>query len=154
MSPDYRQSRRELAPAPPRAGTPPRGRAPSPARPPPGAEAPRPEFALASWQAPRRASAASSGEERAYGALAKASAPLGANVARAGGDKTGGKALRRKVLNTERRACARLHNGASTAAPPLARRAARQRAAVRALLALSGAFYALALLAFYFLSLP
>ncbi|KPI98072.1 hypothetical protein RR46_11193 [Papilio xuthus] len=133
-----------------------RARAPSPDRSTGSEEAPRPEFALPEEEAARRrASAADSSDERTYGALAKEPAPLGPNVAREGGDKTGGKALRRKVLNTERYAAARYNNGATARRTRAARGkdAARQRAFVRALLTLSGAFYALAFIAFYFLSL-
>ncbi|CAG5042515.1 unnamed protein product [Parnassius apollo] len=161
LAPNYRQPVDGVTPpvqAPRREPSPRelRPRAPSPARS-AAAEAPRPEFALPDEEAARRR--ADAADERAYDALAKEAPPLGANVADAAatGDKTAGKALRRKVLNTERynnmAAVRAVERGADRGPGRAQGRRARQRAAVRALLALSGTFYALALLAFYFLSL-
>lgn len=99
--------------------------------------------------------------ELAYEALAKDSPRVSAaNMARDDADKAGAVAFERKVLNTER-----YNNGARAPLMAGGGRGARsmrgvrgarslRRATVRALLACSGLLYAVAFLAFYFLSLP
>lgn len=99
--------------------------------------APRPEFALPDEEFPSRAPSAESVDERSGGPSA-ASAYV--------------------AYETYKAPPAPARPGPPPRRPPAPRRAARrgssaQRRAVRALLALSGATYALALLAFYFLSL-
>lgn len=88
--------------------------------------------------------------ERVYGALAKESPRVSAaNLARADEVDKGAKWTQRKVLNTER-----FNNGARAPLVGAGAGERRQRATVRAMLAGSGLFYALAFVAFYLLSLP
>lgn len=149
---DYRQAR-SAAPAPlrPAARRCAARRCASPPREPRACsddEAPRPQFALPDEEQGAEADAetAAEGAEGAEGVRSRrASSVTWAEAA---------PALERKVLNTERfnNGALGLGRGAGRGAGG-PRGAGRLRAGVRALLACSGLFYALALLAFYFLSI-
>lgn len=119
-------------------------RAASPPRDPPDeAPAPRPQFALDAVSL------------RSASGPAKASPRASRNLSpwEAEGDKASSMTLARKVLNTER-----YNNGAEAVLYRRGSRGSRGsrrvRATIRAMLAVSGLFYALSFLTFYFLSLP
>lgn len=156
----YRQSSRGLEPR-----RPPAGAAPRPRRPlslscvrAPSPSPPRPEFALAEERALAAPSPPEAPAESAYERVRDALAKVSPRVSAANMtpieavDKAGPEWAPRKVLNTER-----YNNGARAplvGAAPVDGEVGAQRATVRAMLACSGLFYALAFVAFYLLSLP